>query len=282
MDRRLTPFNGRVAHVSLRGQVDAEEFVEGRIEQVIDAPFLHDKPQGKRDRQLLWGDQVRVLDAKRDWSFVQSLKDGYVGYMCYSLVPPQTLTHKVTQRSTWAYREPDLKTPAAGVLHFGSKVCITGGQGQWAELSVPETLVRPAQTWFVPAAHLAPIGQYSSDPVGIAEKFLGTPYVWAGNTGFGIDCSGLVQAALLACAIPCPGDSDMQEAELGKTLPPNTPAQRGDLFFWKGHVALAVDADTLIHANAFHMAVAYEPINEAIARIQAQGDGQVTRHARLT
>jgi cell wall-associated NlpC family hydrolase len=87
---------------------------------------------------------------------------------------------------------------------------------------------------------------------------------------------------LHACGLPCPGDSDQQEAILGDTLPPNTPAQRGDLFFWKGHVALAVSDTTLIHANVFHMAVAYENISDAITRIAAQGDGPVTRHARLT
>ena len=112
--------------------------------------------------------------------------------------------------------------------------------------------------------------------------FLGTPYLWGGNSRLGIDCSGLVQASLLACGIPCPGDSGPQERALGNYAPPNGSAYlRGDLLFWKGHVALVRDSETLIHANVFHMAVAVEPLQPAIDRILTQGDGPVTAHKRL-
>jgi cell wall-associated NlpC family hydrolase len=56
--------------------------------------------------------------------------------------------------------------------------------------------------------------------------------------------------------------------------------QRNDLLFWKGHVALVVDGETMIHANAHAMAVSYENIADAIARIEAGGDGPVTAHRR--
>jgi cell wall-associated NlpC family hydrolase len=66
----------------------------------------------------------------------------------------------------------------------------------------------------------------------------------------------------------------MQEQALGLALSPArdlADLRRGDLLFWKGHVAIVRDRDTLIHANAFHMAVAIEPIGEAIARIAGTG-----------
>ncbi len=90
-----------------------------------------------------------------------------------------------------------------------------------------------------------------------------------------------MQAALLAAGMACPGDSDLQQAALGVALDPEAALQRGDLVFWNGHVGMMVDAETMIHANAHHMAVAYEPIAAAIARIEAQGDGPVTARKRL-
>jgi cell wall-associated NlpC family hydrolase len=104
----------------------------------------------------------------------------------------------------------------------------------------------------------------------VAEQFLGTPYLWGGKTARGLDCSGLVQVALQAAGVACPRDSHVQEGALGKASS-LAKLQRGDLVFWKGHVAIARDAGTLIHANAHHMAVAIEPVATAIARIEAAG-----------
>jgi cell wall-associated NlpC family hydrolase len=134
---------------------------------------------------------------------------------------------------------------------------------------------------YVPAVHLKPIGDYEQDFVAVAERFLGVPYLWGGKTALGLDCSGLVQVALTACGIACPRDSDMQEAALGAPVAGRADLRRGDLVFWKGHVAIARDRDTMLHANAYHMAVAIEPIAQALARISAAGS-EVTTIKRVT
>lgn len=282
MDRRLTPANAHVAHESLRGKVDAPRYTKGTVKQVVGDSFLLDAPSGNRDRQVLSGDQFNILDGDDHMVFGQSLKDGYVGYLeAWSLGDPQPLTHRVIRRTTHMYREPDFKTPYSRAFHLNSTVQVVSQQGKWAEVKLPKTPMSAPKHGFIPAAHLRPIDDYASDPVAIAEQFLDTPYVWAGNSGFGIDCSGLVQAALLACGIPCPGDSDLQETALDHDIPEGTPLQRGDILFWKGHVAMVVDANRIIHANAHHMSVVYENTSDAIARIGAQGDGPVTARKRL-
>ncbi len=136
---------------------------------------------------------------------------------------------------------------------------------------------------YLPAVHLAPIDVYETDFVAVAERFLGVPYLWGGKTVLGLDCSGLVQIALSACGIVCPRDSDMQEATLGSPIAAATDRsnlQRGDLLFWTGHVAIVRDRTSILHANAFHMAVAIEPIAGAIARIR-DGGSEITNVRRL-
>ncbi|MCK0140894.1 C40 family peptidase [Aliiroseovarius sp. F20344] len=282
MDRRLTPANENVAHESLRGKVNAQRFTEGTLKQVVGDSFLLDAPSGNRDRQVLSGDQFNILDGDDHMVFGQSLKDGYVGYLeAWGLGDPQTLTHRVTHRTTHMYPEPNFKSPHNSVFHMNSQVQVVATEGKWAEVKLPKTPMSAPKHGYIPMPHLCPIDEYSSDPVTIAEQFLDTPYVWAGNSGFGIDCSGLVQAALLACGIGCPADSDLQEAALGQEIPEGAPLQRGDLLFWKGHVAMVVDDTRMIHANAHDMSVVYEDMASAITRIEAQGDGPVTSRKRL-
>ena len=124
------------------------------------------------------------------------------------------------------------------------------------------------------------------DFVAVAERFVGSPYLWGGKTSFGLDCSGLVQIALAACGISCPRDSDMQEKAVGEPVAdsPDSPSlRRADPIFWNGHVAIVRDETSLLHANAFHMSVVIEPAAEAIARIRASGsDITGVRRMRLT
>jgi len=229
-------------------------------------------PGGARDRQLLLGEAVRVGEERLGWVRVSAARDGYPGWIAAAalgdLAEP---SHRVSARATHLYPVPDFKARETATLSLGSLLAVTATEGRFAE--TPQG--------FVPAAHLAPLDAPAADPVAVSETLLGTPYLWGGNSAFGIDCSGLVQMACLACAISCPGDSDEQAERLGAALAPGTPPRRGDLLFWAGHVAWVAGPDLLIHANARDMAVAYEPLRAAVARIEAQGDGPVTLHKRI-
>jgi cell wall-associated NlpC family hydrolase len=88
-----------------------------------------------------------------------------------------------------------------------------------------------------------------------------------------------VQQAFLACGRALPRDTDQQE-QLGAAIERQAFA-RGDLVFWKGHMAVGFDAARIIHANAHHMATAIEPLDPAIARIEAAGYGPPTSFRRL-
>lgn len=279
MDRRVTPFSGRVAAPHLKGIVEADFYIDPEPHCVRGHPFLTATPGGARDRQLLSGDRIEVYERIDGWAYVRSGKDGYCGWLAEAdLADPVAATHRVIARTTWGYAEPGMKQPALAPLHFLSQVTVLedglGQRGRWSRVEAAGEVLH------VPTSHLQPLDTPWNDPTEVLRLFLGTPYVWAGNTGFGIDCSGLVQLALHACGIDCPGDSDLQEAEIGQALSPGARLGPGDLLFWKGHVAMLADSSTLIHANAHAMSVCPEPVAAAILRIREAGD-EVTARKRL-
>jgi hypothetical protein len=253
----------------LAGQVSAARFVSGwpmaLLESVTD---LCAAPGGPRDRQLLRGATVTVFEDHAGWSFVQAA-DGYVGYLPTGcLGPPVAHSHFVASPATHAYAAEDFKSPAVMALPLGARVRVLDERRKFFE----------TDAGFVPKRHLRPLDRPFQDPATVAQMHFGVPYLWGGNSTRGIDCSGLVSASLTLCNTACPGDSDLQQA-LGDDF--TDQPRRGDLLFWKGHVAMMVEAETLIHANAHHMAVAYEPLAQAILRIEAQGDGPVIAHRRV-
>ena len=272
-DRRLTPANSRVAASHLRGQIKADKFTDGEpatIGQVV--VDLCDSPDGNRDRQVLLGAGVTVFERRDGWAFVQAKRDGYVGYVRDSaLTPLSAATHRVASSATHAYAEENFKSPDLLHLPFGAEVTVTNERPKFFETPLG----------FVPKKHLRPLDQLFSDPATVAQLFFGVPYLWGGNSTRGIDCSGLVQTSYHACGHLCAGDSDMQSNGLGVALAEGAALQRGDLIFWEGHVAMMVDAETMIHANAHHMAVVYEGLAQATLRIKAQGDGDITARRRV-
>lgn len=246
---------------------------DGTAAQII-APVvdLMRAPDGSRDRQVLFGAAVTRYSDHDGWSLIQCRKDGYVGYVPSTALGPSAIaTHWVKALATHVYHCSSLKTPDLYTLSFGSKITVTGEVGEFAV----------SEDGNIPRTHLTAIATKLDDPIAVAKLFIGTPYLWGGNSRLGIDCSGLVQASLLACGIACPGDSDQQELNLGKSVAPDSKPERGDLIFWRGHVAMVVDPDTIIHANAGSMSVSLEPLAQAIERIEAQGDGKITAHKRL-
>ena len=266
VDPRLTPARPDLAAKHLEGKVQAARFVEGMPYEINDpvAP-LRREPQSDAplDTEALMGERLTVYDITDEgWAWGQLENDDYVGYLPASaLVPPAlTRSHKVSAVRTLAFPGPSIKLPPLQGLPFGALV----------ELDRIEGALAFTSAGYIPFRHLLPIADKGSDFVAVAERFLGSPYLWGGKTSLGIDCSGLVQIALNACGHPCPRDTYRQEAALGQPVP-LADLRRGDLIFWKGHVAMARDAETMIHANAFHMAVAIEPIAEAVARIRESG-----------
>jgi hypothetical protein len=270
-DPRTTPARPDLAPRHLEGKVAAARFVDGELREIADpqAPLRRSPaPDAPLDTEALKGERVTVYDTNEEgWSWGQLEADGYVGWLPTAALraPGPPPTHRVAALRTLVFAGPSIKLPPLEGLSMGCRLAITRRDGP---LAVTDS------NHYVAACHLKPLDATEPDFVAVAETFLGVPYLWGGKTSLGLDCSALVQLALAASGVPCPRDSDMQERAFA-AAPGLADLRRGDLMFWKGHVAIARDAATLIHANAFHMAVAVEPVAEAVARIRAAG-GAVT------
>ncbi|WBU53430.1 C40 family peptidase [Paracoccus sp. SCSIO 75233] len=260
-DRRMTPATDRVALSALRGQVDRAVYVEGEAARIaVPLAELLAQPDGARDRQLNFGADVSVIERREAWAFVQAVRDGYCGWVSEAdlTVEMPAITHRVSVPATHIYPEPNMKLREIGWLSLNARLSVVEIRDGFARLSTGG---------WVPMQAIS--DGFADDPVSVAETLLGTPYLWGGNSRGGIDCSGLMQAALHGCGIACPGDADLQEA----AFQPVEEALRGDLLFWPGHVAMACGDGRMVHATAWRMRVIHEDIASAIARIDAAGDG---------
>lgn len=278
LDPRRNAFRPDLADARLRGIVEAKRFVEGAPRVVIaPATPLRRRPASDAplDSEALHGERVTLFEARSDgWCWVQLNADQYVGYVEASALGEAGTapTHRVCVPRTFVYPRADVKAPPLSWLPTGAQVAARAHDERFVVLETGAFMI---------ARHVAPLAATSGDFVAVAECFLHVPYLWGGKTGIGLDCSGLVQVALAAAGRPAPRDSDMQERELGVSINDDTALRRGDLVFWKGHVGVMRDADTLLHANGHHMQVASEPLAEARARILARDGGDITAIKRL-
>lgn len=273
-DLRVLPRRGGLAARRLEGLVEAGRYVDPTPMQAVrPATGLHvsTAPGAEQVDQLLAGERFEVLAIEGDLALGQARRDGYVGYVAAEALAPAgpSPTHRLAVRLSYAFAEPDIKAPATGP--FSMNALMTPGEAVGG-------FSRTEHGW-MRTSHFAPLGVFETDPAAVAERFLGAAYRWGGREGSGLDCSGLVQQALFACGRACPRDSDLQEG-LGQATAPEDLA-RNDLVFWTGHVAMMLDEARIVHANGFHMAVAIEPLAEAMARIEAAGAGRPVAYRRL-
>ncbi|MBC2771342.1 C40 family peptidase [Rhizobium sp. AQ_MP] len=266
LDRRLHAFRPDLADIALEGQVEADRFVSPEPAMItVPVVALRPKPDPMVgiDTELLIGEEVRVFERRQGWAWVQAVDDAYVGYLPEEALGPVVApTHIVTAPRTFVYSGPDLRFPTRMALSIGSRLTVVGE----AETRGTRYLLLSDGGALV-ARHLRPIADPPApDYVGVAALFLETPYLWGGKSGFGIDCSGLVQLAMRLAGQKAPRDSDMQAKDLGTPIE-RPELKRGDLVFWKGHVAIMEDETTMIHANGNTMSVARETLEAAIERI---------------
>lgn len=263
LDHRVHAFRRDLADVSLAGDYAAACYARPAAMSCTAARTMvraAPRADSGAGSELLQGEPFLAVEIGGDWAWGYCGVDRYVGYVPATAIGPAiTPTHRISAASALVFSAADVRSAHVGELPLGALVASRGRDGAF----------HLTDRGMIHDRHLAPVGAGFDDPVEIAERFLGAPYLWGGRTRWGIDCSGLVQVALGAAGIAVPRDSDMQFEAIG--APVATP-RRGDLAFFPGHVGIMIDDRRLLHANAYWMTTVIEPLATVIER--SAGDGR--------
>ena len=273
-DARVKAIRPDLADVALAGLYFAPHYAAA-AERGVTAPSVF--VRGSADAaataitELLHGESFHMLDARGGWAWGYCGHDHYVGYVPQAaLGEPIAATHETTG-ATPLFAAADIKSPILALYPAHARLTGTA-EGDFLA----------TENGFVHARHVRPVAETESDWVAVAERHLGSPYIWGGRGGLGHDCSGLVQVALAACGIVAPRDTDQQAEAIGTLLDDNAQLRRGDIIFFPGHVGLMIDGQRLIHANAHWMAVTIEPLSDVIARLADKHERPVTARRRVS
>ena len=180
-------------------------------------------------------------------------------------------THIGSAPLSHVFSEPNIKAKNLVTLPLAAKVSGKTVENGFLEIELG----------WIPVMHVKLKTEFATNPVEVSKLFLNSPYLWGGNTSLGIDCSGLVQVSMLLCGLSCPGDSDQQLAKLGQNIDADTTQEKGDILFWQGHVALALNETQVLHANAYHMSTVIEELSEVVFRIKKQEGNEIIARKRL-
>ena len=269
LDPRLTAARRDLAAASLRGRVEADQFVEGErftvLTETVDLK-RRPRPDAPLETQMLYGETLIVYDDDNGWGWAQADRDAYVGYVAMNALGRSAIqaSHRVVVNRTFVYPAADMKQPPYAAIPLDGRIAAEGSRGDFVKIR---------GHGFVFAGHVRPLDIVAPDYVSVAEQLHGAPYLWGGKSALGLDCSGLVQLACSLAGQALPRDTDMQE-KFGQPVPYDgrlDGLSRGDLVFWTGHVGIMLDSLTLLHANAHHMLVVSEPLQTVRDRILLTG-----------
>lgn len=243
---------------------------------------------GRADTQALLGDRVLVLAVRGSWAQVVVPDQptpldsrGYPGWLPVRQLSPTASKSgsglaTVVSRTTWL-RTDNAATTRVTEVSYGTRLPVLGTAGSWVRVALPGGAVRRLSLSAVSRHAVGAPAVPASGPslVRAAQSFTGLPYLWAGRSGFGFDCSGLTSLVYRVHGITIPRDADAQ-ATRGRAV---STAQRttGDLLFYATasgyvhHVSLYAGAGMMVQSPSTGKSVETIPVSTSSYAVEYAG-----------
>ena len=233
---------------------------------------IYSKPSLKSDvtSQILYGEKFKILSKNKNWLKIKTSFDNYIGYIKNKKYEPKLkLTHKIYKLKANIFKKPNHKTK--NFLTFGSKFSI---------INETKNYVKFEKNKWLKKKDIKKIDHIDKNYIKIFKLFLDTKYTWGGKTYNGIDCSALLQLFFYYNNSFYPRDTKDQIRYSNKNAKKKL-FKKGDIIFWKGHVAICLNSKQLIHAYGPEKKVIIMPIIETINRIQKTAKLKVKKISRI-
>ena len=207
--------------------------------------------------QIIYGEKFNIISKNKDWLKIKTSFDNYIGYIknenyTDNLKP----THKISALKTNIFDKSKRKTKY--FLTFASKISIIQENKKFVEFE---------KNKWIKKIDIKKIDYIEKNYLKILKLFLDTKYFWGGKTYKGIDCSAILQLIFFYNNKFYPRDTRDQIRYSKKNIR-KIIFKKGDIIFWKGHVAICITSKKLIHAYGPEKKVLIMPIIETIGKIE--------------
>jgi hypothetical protein len=204
--------------------------------------------------QILYGDNFKILEQSSSWIKIKNDLDNYKGYIENKKFSSNCKnTHKVFTLAANLYSQPKNSAKIKKKLSFLSKVSITKKINNFYKFD----------KFWISKNSLKKINYRNKNFFYGIRNFINVKYKWGGKHYSGVDCSGLIQLFFNYNNKFCPRDAKDQIKYFKKKISLGN-IKRNDLIFWKGHVALVISKNKLLHAYGPLKKVVIMPIKKTI------------------
>ena len=212
----------------------------------------------KLSSQLIYGEKFKIIKRHKHWLKIKCLGDNYIGYIKQKKFNPYLIsTHKINKLCASLYRRPNKFTRIKKKISYGARIKAIKKKNNFYKFD----------TYWVKKKDVDPVNITTKEIFREIKNFKGIKYKWGGKSFNGIDCSALVQIFFNFNNKFCPRDTKDQLNYFKKKIKLQN-IKKNDLFFWKGHVAIAISRKNLIHAYGPFKKVISMNIDTTIKRIK--------------